>query len=39
MVPDDFPFALLVLIVVGMAVATAVLSQLQTRAAVKMKWQ
>lgn len=39
MVPDDFPYALLVLIVVGMTVGTAVLSQLQTRAVVKAKWQ
>ena len=37
--PDDFPYALLTLIVVGMAVGTAVLSQLQTRAVVKKKWQ
>lgn len=38
MVPDDFPYALLVLIVVGMTAATVVLSQLQTRAVVKNKW-
>lgn len=38
MVPDDFPYALLVLIVVGMTVATGVLSRLQQNAAVKAKW-
>ena len=38
MVPDDFPYALLVLIVVGMAAATAALHRLQARAAVKAKW-
>jgi hypothetical protein len=38
-VPDDFPYALLVLILVGMAGATAVLSALQTRGTVKAKWQ
>lgn len=37
--PDDFPYALLTLIVVGMAGATLVLSQLQTRALVKKKWE
>ncbi|PRW59755.1 ER membrane complex subunit 1 [Chlorella sorokiniana] len=37
--PDDFPFALLTLIVVGMAGGTLVLSQLQTRALVKKKWE
>lgn len=37
--PDDFPYALLTLIVVGMAGSTLVLSQLQTRAIVKKKWE
>ena len=40
MMPDDFPYALLVLIVVGMAGATAVLHAMVHRhAAVKAKWQ
>lgn len=39
MVPDDFPYALLVLIVVGLAGATVVLKLMTRRAAVKAKWQ
>ena len=38
MVPDDFPYAVLVLMLVGMAAATAVLSRLSQRATVKAKW-
>jgi hypothetical protein len=39
MVPDDFPYALLVLIVVSLATATVVLKLMTTRTAVKAKWQ
>jgi hypothetical protein len=39
MVPDDFPYALLVLILVSMSAATLVLSAMQQRGVVKAKWQ
>lgn len=39
MVPDDFPYALLVLIVGGMITATVVLKMMTNRTAVKAKWQ
>lgn len=37
--PDDFPFALLVIIVVGMAGGCAALSVLNQRSALKKKWE
>lgn len=39
LLPDDFPFALLVLIVVGMAGASAALGVLNRRTALKAKWE
>lgn len=38
-VPDDFPYALLVLIVVSLTTATVVLSFLQSKGTMKAKWQ
>ncbi|KAL4426508.1 hypothetical protein ABPG77_008366 [Micractinium sp. CCAP 211/92] len=38
MVPDDFPYALLVLILVGLTVAAVVLKLVTRRTAVKAKW-
>lgn len=38
MVPDDFPYALLVLILGGLTVATVVLRLITRRTAVKAKW-
>jgi hypothetical protein len=39
MVPDDFPYALLVLILLALFGSTAVLSRLQKRGVLKAKWQ
>jgi len=39
MVPDDFPYALLVLIVGGMTVGVTVLKLMTRRSGVKIKWQ
>lgn len=38
MVPDDFPYALLVLILVALVGSTLVLSRLQKRGVLKAKW-
>lgn len=39
LLPDDFPMALLVIVVVGMAAANAALSVLNRRNALNKKWE